>query len=192
MKFRLFISALAVMALAGCGAVGGPKSAKGEPNMNMQEAADDADGILDNTLKAIDPPLEWGSGPSNDAICADKNDAAGRGEVTRRRYALTIISPERRGSFMKTVERQWKKSGYEITSVRDHKQNPAIFGSTPEGFGLGLEIGHKGQAFVNVSSPCVTESKVTEPPMPPIDPDHPSSMGLPYIRSHFWSAKTSS
>ncbi|MBT2526860.1 hypothetical protein J7E91_15855 [Streptomyces sp. ISL-99] len=161
--------------------------------MNMQEAADHAEEILDKTADSLHPPLEWDRGPSSDPICTDfKNDATGKGSVTRRRYALTIISPERRDSFMGVVERHWKKSGYKITSVRNHKEMPAIFASTPENFRMVLKIGYKGQAFVDVSSPCVTESQVTEPPMPPIDPADPASKGLPYIRSDFWSAETSS
>jgi hypothetical protein len=194
MKSRLFISVLAVMALSGCGVIGSPTSAKSkDPDMNMQKAADHADEILDKTLKEIVPSVESARGPSSDAICTDfKNDATGRGDVTRRRYVLTIISPERRGSFLGIVERHWKKSGYKITSIRNHEEMPAIFASTPEDFRMSLEIGYKGQAFFDVSSPCVTESKVTDPPMPPINPDDPASNGLPYIRSDFWSAETSS
>ncbi|MGW7360807.1 hypothetical protein ACWGI0_30335 [Streptomyces sp. NPDC054802] len=159
--------------------------------MNMQEAGDRAEQLLDGIFAAIRPSVETQRGPSNDSICTDfKDDATGTGSVTRRRHVLTIISDERRGSFLGVVERKWKKDGYEITGVREHKEKPAIFASAPEGFRVSLEFGFKGQAHFTVTSPCVTESEVTEPPREPLDPDSPASKGLPYIHSDFWSART--
>ncbi|QEV22557.1 hypothetical protein CP975_26365 [Streptomyces alboniger] len=159
--------------------------------MNMQEAADHADGILDATLKAIKPPVKWGRSASRSAGCTDfKNDGTGKGDVKQSRYVLTKISAERRGSFMGVVERHWKRSGYKITSVRDSKDMPAIFASTPDGYALALKIGYKGQAFLDVTSPCVNEAKVSDPPMDTLDPDDPASKGLPYLHSDFWSATT--
>ncbi|MFI6354074.1 hypothetical protein ACIBJF_15775 [Streptomyces sp. NPDC050743] len=67
---------------------------------------------------------------------------------------------------------------------------PAVFASAPNGFQVSLEFGYKGQAGFHVTSPCVDESKVTEAPRKPLDPDSPESKGLPYVHSDFWSART--
>ena len=159
--------------------------------MNMQEAADSAEGIIDATLKAINPSVEVMRGPSSESTCTDfKNDGTGTGSVSRRRYVMTIISAERRGSFLGVVERFWKKEGYNITSVRNSADMPAISATAPDGFEVSLEFGYKGQAGFHVTSPCVAESKVTEAPRKPLDPDSPEAKGLPYIHSAFWSART--
>ncbi|MGW5463269.1 hypothetical protein [Streptomyces sp. NPDC003996] len=183
--------------VSGCGFIGGNGSAgrkadaPKETNMNMQEAADHAEGIIDATLKAISPSVEVMRGPTSDSSCTDfKNDGTGTGSVSRRRYVMTIISDERRGSFLGVVERYWKKQGYKITSVRSSADMPAIFASAPNGFEVSLEFGYKGQAGFHVTSPCVDESKVTEAPRKPLDPNSPESKGLPYVHSDFWSART--
>ncbi|MFI6354073.1 hypothetical protein ACIBJF_15770 [Streptomyces sp. NPDC050743] len=105
----LVASALIV---SGCGFIGGNGSAgtkadaPKETNMNMQEAADHAEGIIDATLKAINPSVEVMQGPASDSSCTDfKNDGTGTGSVSRRRYVMTIISDERRGSLLGVVER---------------------------------------------------------------------------------------
>src|SRR5690606_2065096 len=187
------VLAIASVVLSGCGLIGeGTGSAGGqEEKVNMQEAVDRAEQILDNTFAGIKPTVEAMRGPSTGAICPDiKGDATGAGTIIRRRYVMTIISGERRGSFLGLVERHWKKNGYEITSVRDHKERPAIFASTPDGFRVSLQIGYKGMARFDATSPCAVESRVTEPPRKPIDPDSEAAKGLPYIRSDFWSAST--
>ncbi|MFF8730387.1 hypothetical protein ACF073_28490 [Streptomyces sp. NPDC015171] len=156
--------------------------------MNMQEAGDHAEEMLDAFLGTVHPPVEAAPGPSNEAMCPDfKNDSTGTGQVTRRRYVMTIISSERRGNFLGVVERHWKKSGYTITSVRNNKEAPAIYATAPDGFRVSLEFGYAGQATFDVVSPCVTESKVTEPSRKPLDPRAIKSGGLPYLRSEFWS-----
>jgi hypothetical protein len=106
------------VASSGAAEARGESGAAKETNMNMQEAADHAEGIIDAILKAINPSVEVMRGPSSDSSCTDfKNDGTGTGSVTRRRYVMTIISDERRGSFLGVVERYWKKHGYKITSV---------------------------------------------------------------------------
>ncbi|MBT2370080.1 hypothetical protein J7E88_33635 [Streptomyces sp. ISL-10] len=146
--------------------------------MNMQQAGDLAEKIREDTRAAIKPGVEARRGPSNDPICTDfKNDATGTDQAIRGRYVMTVISAERRGSFMGVVKRYWKKEGYEITTVRPNNEKPAIFARTPEGFQVTVKIGREGQAFFTVSSPCVTESGVTEPPREPIDPNSPGPRG---------------
>ncbi|GAB1328492.1 hypothetical protein ACE1SV_28310 [Streptomyces sennicomposti] len=189
--------AASTLVLSGCGLVGGSgveggkSDASKETNVNMQEAADHAEGIIDGTLKAINPSVEVMRGPSSDSKCTDfKNDGTGTGSVSRRRYVMTIVSDERRGSFLGVVERYWTKQGYKITSVRSSTDMPAIFASAPDGFEVSLEFGYKGQAGFHVTSPCVDESKVTEAPRKPLDPNSPEAKGLPYGHSDFWSAHT--
>ncbi|RNL71188.1 hypothetical protein EBF04_09225 [Streptomyces sp. I6] len=185
--------ALTVTVVSGCGLIGGGDSAPKErtQSMNMQEAGERAEQMLDGIFGAIKPSVETERGPSSDSICTDfKNDSTGTGSITRRRYVMTIISDERRGSFLGVVERRWTKDGYKITSVREDKEMPAIFATSPEGFRVSLQVGYKGQAVISVTSPCVTESAVTEPPREPIDPGSPAAEGLPYVRSDFWSAET--
>ncbi|TFE53081.1 hypothetical protein E3E14_10400 [Streptomyces sp. ICN441] len=185
--------AFAVSAVSACGLVdNGSVEPKGRfPTMDMQEAGDRAEKLLDSVFGAIQPGVETQRGPSGDSICTNiKNGSTGTGSVTRQRYVMTIISDERRGSFLGVVERHWKKEGFKITSVRRDKERPAIFASSPENFEISLEFGYRGQARIGVTSPCVTESEVTEPPRQPLDPSSPAAEGFPYIRSDFWSAET--
>ncbi|MBL1080552.1 hypothetical protein JK359_00935 [Streptomyces actinomycinicus] len=159
--------------------------------MNMQEAGDHAEGMLDAFIGAVHPSVEAAPGPSNASMCPDfKNDSTGTGTVTRRRSVMTVISSERRGSFLGIIERHWKKHGYTITSVRNNKEAPAVYATAPDGFRVSLEFGYAGQAFFDVVSPCVTESKVTEPSRKPLDPRALKSGGLPYLHSDFWSGRT--
>lgn len=197
MKIRVVTLVTSTLVVSGCGFIGGSGSegkkadASKETTMNMREAADHAEGIIDATLKAINPPVVAMRGPSSDSSCTDlRSDGTGTGAVTRRRYVMTIISAERRGSFLGVVERHWKNEGYQITSVRNSADMPAIFMTAPDGFQVSLEFGYKGQAGFHVTSPCVTESKVTEAPRKPLEPGSPESKGLPYVHSDFWSART--
>lgn len=52
--------------------------------MNMQEAADRADGMLDAVLKKIDPEVQWAHGQTTKGSC----------DVTRRRTVMTIVSAD--------------------------------------------------------------------------------------------------
>ncbi|PZT68811.1 hypothetical protein DN402_14495 [Streptomyces sp. SW4] len=96
--------ALAVSALSGCGLIGddgADASSKPQRSGNLREAADRAEQILDGTLAGIEPGVAAVRGPSSDASCTDvKNDGTGARTVTRRRYVMTVISEERRRSFL--------------------------------------------------------------------------------------------
>lgn len=164
--------------LVGCGRQG---DEGGAAKMNMQEAADRADAMLDATLGAIVPEVQW-----------DHRTHTARGcDVTRRRAVTTIISEQRRGSFLGVVERFWKKSGYRITSVNPSQEMPAVFATSPDGFQLALKIGYKGQAFFDAITPCVEPSDVAAPTTPPNGPAHPPGrIPTPNVRSDFWSATT--
>ncbi|OII70595.1 hypothetical protein BJP39_02620 [Streptomyces sp. CC77] len=165
---------LAALVVAGCGATGGGAAA-----MNMQEAAERADSMLDATIKAVVPEIQWTHDSTTASSC----------EVWRRRTVLTIISDARRGNFLGVVERHWKKSGYRISAVRKSADVPAVFAQSADGFQITLEFGHKGQAFFEVATPCVEESAVADPASQPNGPAYaPGEIPTPNVRSDFWSA----
>jgi hypothetical protein len=148
--------------------------------MDMQQAATRADGILDAVVGEIQPEIAWTHGPTTTGNC----------DVTRRRAVMTVISPERRGSFLGLVDRSWRKKGYTIKSVNKDRDVPAIFAQTMDGFGVSLIVGGEGQVFFEVDSPCVDESEVADPTTDPtvrID-DGTENIPRPNVRSDFWSA----
>lgn len=103
---------------------------------------------------------------------------------------MTMVSDQRRGSFLGVVDRFWRKSGYRIKAVNRDADVPAIYAQTAEGFGVSLSFGGKGQAFFEVDSPCVEESQVAESSTVPNGPAYENVYPLPRpnIRSDFWSA----
>ncbi|MEU6521717.1 hypothetical protein ABZ892_02445 [Streptomyces sp. NPDC046924] len=147
--------------------------------MTMQEAADHADAILDGTFAAIEPAVRWAHGESTESSC----------DVSRRRAVMTIISPERRGSFLGVVERYWKSEGYRQLGVNQSAKSPATYFETPDQFRVRLLIGGNGQAFFEVATPCVAKSSVSPPTA---DTTGPNDAGKPIpdpnVRSDFWSA----
>nr|WP_330166861.1 hypothetical protein [Streptomyces huasconensis] len=148
--------------------------------MNMQEAAERADAMLDATFSAIKPEVNWAHGPTTAGSC----------DVSRRRTVMTIISKERRGSFLGVIERHWRSHGFRITEVNKSEKFPAIFAKTRDGFGISLTIGGGGQAFFEVATPCVTESEVADPTAKPNGPSYEDVYPVPRpnVRSEFWSS----
>ncbi|MFE6767300.1 hypothetical protein [Streptomyces sp. NPDC057689] len=162
--------------LAGC--VG-----RGEgSDMDMQEAAEHADTIMEVTLAGIKPAVQWAHGPTTTGSC----------DVTRRRSVMTIVSEGRRGNFLGVVERGWKDRGYRIKGINNDLDSPAIYAQTKDGFGVSLIFGG-GQAFFEVDSPCVEESEVAESTTPPNGPSYDGVYPLPRpnVRDDFWSAGAS-
>ncbi|MER6723046.1 MULTISPECIES: hypothetical protein [Streptomyces] len=162
------------MVLLGCG-----NTTEGGA-VNMQAAADRADGILDEVLGEIEPGVEWAHDQTTTGSC----------DVSRRRTVMTIISTQRRGSFLGIVERFWRKNGFWIKSVNKDVDFPAVYARTPDGFGVSLSFGGAGQAFFEADSPCVEKSEVAESTTPPNGPAYEGVYPLPRptIRSPFWSA----
>lgn len=172
--FRMTTTALiACVSLVGC--VDGKRA-----DMDMQGAADHADGIMDSTLKGIEPEVQWTHGITTTGSC----------DVTRRRTVMTVVSAARRGSFLGLVERIWRNRDYRIKGVNNDVDSPAIYAQTRDGFGVTLIIGGEGQAFFEVDSPCVMESEVAESTTPPNGPAYEGVYPLPRpnVRSDFWSA----
>ncbi|HEX5566461.1 MAG TPA: hypothetical protein VFY14_05930 [Streptomyces sp.] len=184
---------LVVLAVSGCGVAGGTEEpVEKKPAMTMREAAEHADRITSSTMDAVKPPVEWAHHVFSESACTDfKGDLTGTGTVTRRAAVLTVISKERLGNFLGVVERHWKRSGYGITSVRNHRDNPAIFAATPGDFRMSLEVGYEGQVFLDVTTPCMTESGVPPPGPRPGGPEYTGEEPPPPDRnSAFWSART--
>ncbi|MFH9683566.1 hypothetical protein [Streptomyces globisporus] len=171
--------------LAGCGSESGARgdgvSAGKEKGVDMQEAAEQSDAMLDAVLKGIDPDVQWTHGPTTTRACG----------VTRRRTVMTVVSPERRQTFLDRAENFWRKNGYRIKAVNKDEKFPAVYAVTRSGFGVSVSFRGKGQAFLEADSPCVKESKVADPTTEPNGPAYKDVYPLPRpnVRSDFWSGK---
>ncbi|MEU5364696.1 hypothetical protein ABZ354_14610 [Streptomyces sp. NPDC005925] len=144
----------------------------------MQEAAERADEILDKTFAAIKPAVHWTHGETTTGSC----------DVSRRRAVMTMISPERRGSFLGVVERHWKAEGYRRLGVNRSAKGPATYFETPDQFRVRLLVGGNGQAFFEVATPCVATSPVSPPTADTVGPNYAGGpIPDPDIRSDFWS-----
>ncbi|MFE2291318.1 hypothetical protein [Streptomyces sp. NPDC059452] len=175
-------AAVAGLLLAGCGLLGGAKNGNGAlVGMDMQGAAERADAMLYATVGAIKPEIEWVHDATTTGSC----------DVTRYWTVMTVVSEQRRGNFLGVVERFWKASGYRIDTVNPSKDLPAIYATSKDGFGITVLFGYKGQAFFEVTSPCVDKSKVAEPTKVANGRTYQSEIPTPNVRSDFWSAETS-
>ncbi|MGY5021088.1 hypothetical protein ACWGBY_16310 [Streptomyces griseus] len=148
--------------------------------MDMQDAAGHADEMLDSVLAEIEPSVRWVHGPTTMGSCT----------VTRRRTVMTIVSAQRRGSFLGLVDRFWRKSGYRVTAINSHADAPAIFVRTQDGFQMSLTVADKGQAHFTVDSPCVRHSQVADSTSRATAFLDPGAQVIPRpnIHSDFWSA----
>ncbi|MFJ6753631.1 MULTISPECIES: hypothetical protein [unclassified Streptomyces] len=173
--------AVAGALLAGCGPSDGAKQGEGTvAGMDMQGAAERADAMLYATVGAIKPDIEW----------VHANTTTGSCDVTRYWTVMTVVSPERRGNFLGVVESFWKASGYRIKTVNPSKERPAIYATSPDGFGIVVLFGHEGQAFFEVTTPCVGESEVAAPTKVANGRTYEGQVPTPNVRSDFWSATT--
>lgn len=167
--------------LAGCGLFGAPENGQGPlADMDMQGAAERADAVFYATVGAIKPEVEW----------VHRATAAGSCDVTRFWTVMTEISEQRRGDFLGLVERFWKSSDYRIKTVNPSKNMPAIYARSPDGFDIRVRVGYKGQAFFQVTSPCVGELKVALPTKMANGRTYDGEIPTPNVRSDFWSAET--
>ncbi|MEV1048052.1 hypothetical protein [Streptomyces sp. NPDC049916] len=172
-KSLIFLALLVGSFLSGC-------SGKQEGKVDMQEAADRADAILDSVLAEIEPNVRWVHGPTTSDSCT----------VTRRRTVMTVVSAQRRGSFLGVVDRFWRKNGYRMTAVNNNVDVPAIYARTEDGFEVRLTVADKGQVHFTVDTPCVRFSEVadsTSRATAPLDPQA-QYIPRPNIHSDFWSA----
>ncbi|WP_406196888.1 hypothetical protein OG920_18580 [Streptomyces europaeiscabiei] len=179
MKSKMVISIVVALLLSGCGLADTQSSSGGgKAEMNMQEAADRADVILDETFSAIKPTVQW----------THTYAAPGNCSVDRNRTVMTIISAERRAAFLGVVERYWKSERYELLSVSEN--GLAANFKTEDGFQLQILVGTNGQAHFSVTTPCVEKSNVLPPSTKPNGPDYSKQeVPGPNVRSKFWSAE---
>ncbi|MFK0238887.1 hypothetical protein [Streptomyces vinaceus] len=167
--------------LAGCGPSGGTKHREGAlAGRDMQGAAQRADAMFYATVGAIKPEIEWVHDTTTTGSC----------DVTRYWTVMTVVSPERRGNFLGVVENFWKASGYRIKTVNPDEDMPEIIATSPDGFGIVVMFGHAGQAFFEVTTPCVGESKVAAPAKVANGRTYEGDIPTPNVRSDFWSAGT--
>lgn len=103
---------------------------------------------------------------------------------------MTVISAERRGSFLGVVDRHLRQSGYRISALNKDADFPAIYARTDEGYTVSLRFGGEGQAFLRIDTPCVEESEVAESTTRATAPTYEGMEHIPRpnIRSPFWSA----
>lgn len=180
MRRRVWALSAAVLLLAGCGSSNSGSSPKEQnTKMNMQEAADRADAILDRTFAAIRPAVQWTPTYTVPAECY----------VDRDRTVMTIISEQRRAAFLGVVERYWKSKGYELVDVSAN--GLAANFKTKDGFQLQVLVGAHGQAHFSVTTPCVEQSEVSAPSSPPVGPDYSQQeVPAPNVHSDFWSSSS--
>lgn len=179
MRSRTLAAAALVLLLAGCGPSNvGSTPKEQNAKMDMQEAADRADAILDGTFAAIKPAVQWTPTYTVPAECY----------VDRDRTVMTIISEQRRAAFLGVVERYWKSEGYQLVDVSAN--GLAANFKTKDGFQLQVLVGAHGQAHFSVTTPCVDESEVSAPSSPPAGPDYSQQeVPPPNVHSSFWSSK---
>ncbi|MFD6531290.1 hypothetical protein [Streptomyces sp. NPDC060184] len=173
---------VALTFLVGCGGSASNLGDGSDSRMDMRQAAERADGILDDTLGAITPEVRWTHDTTTVGSCS----------LTRRRTLMTIVSAQRRGNLLGVVERFWKSNGYKITSTNNSVDFPAIFAVTKDGFEAALIVGGEGQVFFEADTPCVQESEVADPTAKPNAPSYEGMENIPRpnIHSDFWSAAT--
>lgn len=178
MRSRIVAVAVLFLLLAGCGLTGTASPSKErESKMNTQEVADRADAILDATFAAIKPPVQW----------THKYFMPGDCYVDRDRAVMTIISAERRGSFLGVLERHWRSKGYKLVTTSPNGLRAQFV--TQDGFHLKVVIGINGQAHLGVTTPCVEKSDVAPPTSKPNGPDYSKQkLPAPNVKSTFWSS----
>jgi hypothetical protein len=180
MRVRIAVAAVLALLLAGCGTTGSASSSKeSRSKMNLQEAADRADEILDEAFAAIKPPVEWTHRYSMPGDCY----------VDRDRAVMSIISAERRGSFLGVLERHWKSKGYKLVATSPN--GLVAHFRTQDDFQLEVLIGPNGQAHLSVTTPCVAKSEVAQPTSEPNGKDYSKQeLPAPNVKSPFWSSDT--
>ncbi len=172
------VVSVALLLTVGCGTPWLPEE---DAAMSMREAAERADEILDRTFDAIKPAVHWTHGQNTEGSC----------DVSRRRAVMTIVSPQRRGSFIGVVERHWKREGLRQIGVNRNTKSPATFFQTPDKFNVRLLVGGNGQMFFSVATPCVEESSVASPKSVTLGPNYAGGpIPHPDIKSNFWSDTT--
>ncbi|MFK0099397.1 hypothetical protein [Streptomyces sp. NPDC091040] len=161
-----------------------------EPKMDMQQAGERAEEILDGTVAAIRPPVAWSYGNPSDTACSTGlNDPTGTTTVFRSRNITTVVSEQRRVELLKQVREYWEQHGARDFTVRSGKGMPRMRARTADGFAVILQVGSIGNVFIEAGISCVEDSEMTYPKGTPGLPGGPDEPDLtPHEHSSYWSA----
>ncbi|MFD7491369.1 hypothetical protein ACFV8T_02970 [Streptomyces sp. NPDC059832] len=192
-RVRLLGCALVVAVLAACGVDGGTdwgEKGREASAMDMRQAGRRAEGVLDGTLAAIRPPVEWAYGAPSEAACSTGlNEPTGTTTVTRSRNILTVVSERRRDNLLGLVQRYWERQGFQVVSVNSDKDMPRIRARDADDFTVSLDVGSIGNISVSAGVSCAVNSAMTYPKGTPGHPGGPKVEELrPRERSDFWSS----
>ncbi|GAB2920890.1 hypothetical protein [Streptomyces mayteni] len=191
MKKSLHVVVLAAILASGCGSSSGPSipsSEEGEfEEMDMQDAAEYADRVLDETLAAITPSLEWTHSWNNDGPCPDdpRDLPYDTGYVSRDRAILTIVSEERRRELLESVRQYWEGQGFVVTGENTSEVVPAIYASAPGDFRMSVGVKGEGQVYLGLTTPCFEMSDVAPPASGPEYTNRQAPR--PNVHSDYWS-----
>lgn len=185
-RVRLLGCVLLALVLAACQG----KKEQEESTMDMQQAGQRAEQILDGTMEAIRPPVKWVRGtPAETACSTGLNRPTGTTTVFRSRNILTVVSKERRGELLEQVRRYWKQQGVRDFDIDSDKDMPGIRATTADEFTVALQVGSIGNIFVRSGAGCVEGSEMTLPAGMPGRPGGPKTEELkPREHSDFWSS----
>ncbi|WP_371772903.1 hypothetical protein [Streptomyces sp. NBC_01438] len=183
---RLLGCVVVVVVLAACQGEAEPE----EPAMDMQQAGQRAEVILDGTMAAIHPSVKWARGTPMEQPCSTGlNRPTGTTTVVRSRNILTVVSEQRRGELLEQVRRYWKQQGAQDFSVKSDKSMLWIRATAADGFSLSLQVGSIGNVFADAGLSCAEDSDTTYPPGTPGQPGGSKKEELtPREHSDFWSS----
>ncbi|WP_412077195.1 hypothetical protein ACLF6K_20305 [Streptomyces xanthophaeus] len=191
---RTALTLLTVAAFAaGCGLGGGGSRGKVAETMNMQQGAQRADVLLQETLAAVTPELRWNHGSGSDSGCTKGIAGAptGTGAARRDIIVLTVVSEQRRAALLGSIERAWKDRGYTIKPGNPSKVFPSLRADTPDGYTLSVEVAGEGQFFLDAATPCLRDHPVQDPTTKPNTPVRNVPFPpRPDVQDEFWSATT--
>ncbi|MEU3223630.1 hypothetical protein ABZ695_10795 [Streptomyces sp. NPDC006976] len=160
-----------------------------EPTMDMQQAGERAEEILDGTMAAIRPPVTWSYGNPSDTACSTGlNEPSGTTTVFRSRNITTVVSGQRRDELLKQVRQYWEQQGAQGFTVHSGKGMPRMRARTADGFAVILQVGSIGNVFIEAGAGCVEDSAMTYPAGTPGLPGGPDEPDLrPREHSPYWS-----
>ncbi|NED15980.1 hypothetical protein [Streptomyces sp. SID9124] len=183
---RLLGCALLAVALTSCGSGKGRE----EPKMDMRQAGERAEEILDGTMAAIQPSVKWGRGLTGETAC-DKgfSEPTGTTSITRSRNVLTVVSRQRRGELFEMIRRYWERQGFRDFDIDSAEDMPRTRAKSPDGLVVVLSAGEIGNVSVTAGFACATDSPMSYPKGTPSQPGGPvKSERIPRERSPYWSA----
>ncbi|NEC69070.1 hypothetical protein [Streptomyces sp. SID9727] len=158
--------------------------------MDMQQAGQRAEEILDATMAAIQPPVKWVRGATMESTCSTGlNEPTGTTTVMRGRNILTVISKHRRGELLAMIQQYWERQGFRDFDVHHDEKMPQIRATAADGLTVLLNVGNIGNVYIDAGYGCARDSEMTYPkgtPGQPGGPEEPER--IPREHSSYWSA----